>query len=72
MMKIKKKIALLKSSFFSIRLFSAAVWRMTPSPPEGEATQGEHPLDPPFFGIYLNLIRSYRNRGDARAAGAEA
>jgi hypothetical protein len=43
------------------------------SPPEGEAAQGEHPLDPLlFFRIYFNRIRSYRNRGDARATGAEA
>jgi hypothetical protein len=29
-------------------------------------------LTPSFSGIYFNLIRSSRNRGDAQAAGAEA
>jgi hypothetical protein len=37
-----------------------------------EGGQGGLPLTPSFFGIYFNLIRSYRNRGDARATGAEA
>jgi hypothetical protein len=39
------------------------------SPPEGEAAQGEHPLDPRFF---INLLRAIIVLGDARAAGAEA
>jgi hypothetical protein len=68
-----KNTALLKSSFVSIRLFSAADWRMTPTLPQGgKQSKGSIPLTPSFFGIYFNLVRSYRNRGDARAAGAEA
>ena len=39
------------------------------SPPAGEASQGEHPLDPRFFGVFINLLRDYPNMGDARAAG---
>jgi hypothetical protein len=27
------------------------------SPPKGEATQREHPLDPHFRGIFINLSR---------------
>ena len=42
------------------------------SPPKGEATQGEHPLDPHFRGIFINLLRGYHIFGDALAAGAEA
>jgi hypothetical protein len=65
--------ALLKSSFAYIRLFSAAAWRMTPTLPQGgKQSKGSNPLTPSFFGIYFNLVRSYRNKGDARAAGAEA
>jgi len=49
--------ALLKSSFVSIRLFSAAAWRMTPSLPQrGEAAQGEHPLDSLFFLGYISTL----------------
>ena len=59
--------------FFVIRLFSAAAWRVTPSLPQrGKQPKGSIPLTPSFFGVFFNLIRSYRNRGDARAAGAEA
>jgi hypothetical protein len=48
---------LLKSSFVSIRLFSATAWRMTPpSSPEGEAAQGEHPSDPLFFLGYVSTL----------------
>ncbi len=46
--------------------------RVTPSPPKGEATQGEHPLDPRSRGIFINSVRGYRILGDALAAGAEA
>ena len=28
------------------------------SPPEGEATQGEHPLDPLHFRGYINLLKN--------------
>jgi len=37
----------------------------------GEAAQGEHPLDPSFVGFFYQPS-DYRNRGDSRAAGAEA
>jgi hypothetical protein len=64
---------LLKSSFVNIRLFSAAAWRMTPSLLQrGNQPKGSIPLTPSFFRIYFNLIRSYRNSGDARAAGTDA
>ncbi len=42
------------------------------SPPKGEATHGEHPLDPHVRGIFINLLRDYHILGDALAAGAEA
>jgi hypothetical protein len=51
-----------------IRLFSAATMRETPSLPRGEATHGEHPLDP---HIFLNRMRVIAI-GDTIAAGAEA
>ena len=48
--------------------------RVTPSlPPEGEAVQGEYPLDPLCFrSVIFNLLRGYRKMGDARVKGAEA
>jgi hypothetical protein len=66
--------ALLKPSFFSHSEILCGSYEGNPlSPPKGEAACGEHPLDPLFFrSIIFNLIRSYRNRGDAQAAGAEA
>jgi len=46
---------------------------MTPSLPQREKQPKEGiPMTPSFFRIYFNLIRSYRNREDARAAGTEA
>jgi hypothetical protein len=39
------------------------------SPPEGEAACGEHHLDPLFFGVFFNLIRCYRNRGNDESGG---
>ena len=70
---IKQTKALLKSSFVSIRSFFAAAWRMTPYLSQrGKQSRGSIPVTPLFFRINFNLIRSYRNRGDARAAGAEA
>jgi hypothetical protein len=38
---------------FSIQLHSAAAVSVTPSLPEGEAAQGEHPLDPHYFQEYI-------------------
>jgi hypothetical protein len=36
----------------------------------GEAAQGEHPLDPLFFGVFFfNLISGYRNRGCPSGGG---
>ena len=41
--------------------------RVTPSPPEGEAPQGEHPLDPLRYsfclnrGFLVNFLMSYCN-----------
>ena len=67
------KKALLKSSFFCIGLLSGVAWRITPSLPQrGKQPKGSIPLTPSFLGVYSNLIWSYRNGGDARAAGAEA
>jgi len=42
------------------------------SPPKGEATHGEHPLDPPLPRIFINLLKGYRIFGDALAAGAKS
>jgi hypothetical protein len=42
-----------KSSFISIRLFSAAAWRMTPSlSRRGKQLKGSIPLTPSFFRIF--------------------
>jgi len=47
--------------------------RITPSLlPEGRQYAGSIPLTPLFWSIIFNLIRVYRNRRDARAAGVEA
>jgi hypothetical protein len=54
---ISKIPALLKSSFFSIRLFSAAAWRMTPSLPQrGKQPKGSIPFDPLFFSGYISTL----------------
>jgi len=55
------------------------------SPPEGEATQGEQPLEPHSFShgficgetlifllLFANLMSGYPIIGDAPAAGSEA
>ena len=69
----KKNSGSVEILFFYIRLLSVADWRMTPSLPQrGKQPKGGIPLTPSFFGIYFNLIRGYRNKGDARAAGAES
>jgi hypothetical protein len=43
------------------------------APPEGEAAQGERPLDPLWiFGVFkVNLLRGYRQWGMPEAAGAK-
>jgi hypothetical protein len=66
--------ALLKLSFSRHSAILCSSYEGNPlSPPKGEAVQGEHPLDPLFFrSIIFNLIRGYRNMGDAQVAGAEA
>ncbi len=68
-----KKIRSVEILFFIYSFILCSSLENDPlSPQKVEATQREHPPDPLFFGIYFNLIRSYRNRGDAKAAGAEA
>jgi hypothetical protein len=57
------------SSFLHSFIISCSLENDPLSPPEGEAAQREHPRNPRFFGVYFNLLRSYRNRGDAQAAG---
>jgi hypothetical protein len=42
------------------------------SPQRGKQPKGSISLTPSFFRIYFTLIRSFRNRGAARAEGAEA
>jgi hypothetical protein len=66
--------ALLEPSFSRHSVILCGSYEGNPlSPPQGETACGEHPLDPLFFrSIIFNLIRDYRNMGDARAAGAEA
>jgi hypothetical protein len=54
--KFNEKLGLLKSSFPSIRLFSVAAWRMTPtSPQRGKQPMGSIPLNPSFLGFILTL-----------------
>jgi hypothetical protein len=46
---------------------------VTPSLPQrGRQRKGSIPSTPPIFQKFINLLRDYRNMGDARAAGAEA
>ena len=55
--------------FFVVYIFYFSYYEGDPlTPPEGEAAQGEHPLDPRFF---INLLRVIAVLGNARAAGAE-
>jgi hypothetical protein len=62
--------ALLKPSFSRCSHTLYIIWEGDPlSPPEGEAPQGEHPLDPHFS---INLLWAIAMLGDARAAGVEA
>jgi hypothetical protein len=50
--------------FFSvIRLFSAAARRLTPSPPEGKAACGKHPLTPSLVMVFHQPSDDYRNIG---------
>jgi hypothetical protein len=42
------------------------------SPPEREAAQGEHPLDPRFLGFASPFLMAIALLGDARAAGAKS
>jgi len=70
---LKKKMCPFEKLLFVVRLFSLGSQEGDPfSPPEGEAAQGEYPLDPQSSSFLINLLTAIATLGDARAAGAEA
>jgi hypothetical protein len=71
--KTKNFPALLKFSFYLYSFIVCGSLENDPlSPPEGEAAQGEYPLDPLFYRDIFQDCQELSQFGDARAAGAEA
>jgi hypothetical protein len=56
--------------FLVIRFIFFGAGRGTPpSPPKGEASQGKHPFDPLFFGVFHQLYTGNRNNGGLSGGG---